>query len=818
MNRTNPMQDHEMANEKLLKELEQLRQRCAEWECRAGEMEEYYQALRKKEERYRSFYENAVEGFFQSTPDGRFLNVNPAFARMLGYDSPEELISAIYDIERQYYIDPADRARYVNLLKESGAVENFEFKARHRNGSEIWVSNSTQTVYDRDGSILYYEGVVENITKNKDAEAALRKSERRLADIIEFLPDATLAIDGEGRIIAWNKAIEEMTGFMAADMLGKGDYEYALPFYGKRRPILIDFVSKWDEETEKQYSFIHKFGDVLVTETDVPFVRGHNRTLWGKAGPLYDDSGRVIGAIESIRDITERKAMEEKLRKSEEKYRNILENMEEVYFEVDLKGRLTFFNDAACIVSGYSRDELMGMHFKEYTSPETTKSLFDSFKEEFLTGERKDVLDYEIICKNGSIRIMQVSTNLLRNQYGAPIGFHGLARDVTNRRRLEAQLLQAQKMEAVGTLAGGIAHDFNNLLSPILGYTDMLMMGLDPADPRHRKLEQILKAAERSRDLIRQLLAFSRKQILALKPADLRKVVIGFESLLRHTLREDIKIDIKVPKLMATVHADEGQIEQVLMNLAVNAQDAMPGGGVLTLTLTEVEIDELFSCEHKDMKPGHYVLLTVSDTGHGMDKTTQELVFEPFFTTKEQGKGTGLGLSMVYGIIKQHGGHIWVYSEPDQGCTFKICLPVATESEQMPDSSATHPSGMSKGTETILLVEDNDAVRKMTCQALERYHYRVITAENGEQGLEYIKRHQEPIHLLLTDVVMPGINGRELYERLIAIRPEVKVLYMSGYTDDVIAHRGVLNAGVSFIPKPFSINALATKVRDVLDR
>ncbi len=537
---------------------------------------------------------------------------------------------------------------------------------------------------------------------------------------------------------------------------------------------------------------------------------------------MKDRRARLLPAIKrelkAVHLRREKRETDVRLRQQAEELENFFTLALDLLAIADMNGNFRLLNSAWEKTLGYTCDELMQESFLNFIHPDDLDATV-AIMQELLAQKEIQAFVNRYRYRDGTYRWIEWRAR--------PVGslIYAAARDITDRKKaeeeramLEDQLHQAQKMESVGRLAGGIAHDFNNLLSPILGYTDMLMMGLDPADPRHRKLEQILKAAERSRDLIRQLLAFSRKQILALKPADLRKVVIGFESLLRHTLREDIKIDIKVPKLMATVHADEGQIEQVLMNLAVNAQDAMPGGGVLTLTLTEVEIDELFSCEHKDMKPGHYVLLTVSDTGHGMDKTTQELVFEPFFTTKEQGKGTGLGLSMVYGIIKQHGGHIWVYSEPDQGCTFKICLPVATESEQMPDSSATHPSGMSKGTETILLVEDNDAVRKMTCQALERYHYRVITAENGEQGLEYIKRHQEPIHLLLTDVVMPGINGRELYERLIAIRPEVKVLYMSGYTDDVIAHRGVLNAGVSFIPKPFSINALATKVRDVLDR
>ena len=585
------MQDRKMTEQELLQELEQLRQRCAEWESRAGELEEYYQALRKKEERYRSFYENAVEGFFQSTPDGRFLNVNPAFARMMGYDSPEELISTISDIERQYYVNPADRARYVNLLKESGAVENFEFKARRRDGSEIWVSNSTQSVYDRDGSILYYEGVVENITKSKEAEEALRESERRLADIIEFLPDATLAIDREGRIIAWNKAIEEMTGFKAADMLGKGDYEYALPFYGKRRPILIDFVSNWDEETEKQYSFIHKFGDVLVTETDVPFVRGQNRTLWGKAVPLYDGSGQVIGAIESIRDMTERKAMEEELRKSEEKYRNILENMEEVYFEVDLKGRLTFFNDAACTVTGYSRDELMGKHFKEYTSPETSKRMFADFQEEYFSGERKEIVDYEVITKSGSTRLMQVSSNLLRDQDGTPIGFRALARDVTNRRRLESQLIQAQKMEAVGTLAGGIAHDFNNLLMGIQGYTSLMLLDLAASHPYYEKLRSIEDQVQSGADLTRQLLGFAQGGRYEVKPTNLNEIIKKTSSMFGRTKKE-IAIHRKLKKDLWTVEVDQGQMEQVFLNLYVNAWQAMPGGGDIYLETQNVFLSD----------------------------------------------------------------------------------------------------------------------------------------------------------------------------------------------------------------------------------
>ena len=812
MSRTNHMQDHKMTEQELLRELEQLRQRCTEWESRAGELEEYYQALRKKEKRYRNFYMNAVEGFYQSTPDGRFLNVNPAFARMIGYDSPQELISAISAIERQYYVNPADRTRLINLLKESGAFVNFEYKARCQDGSEIWVSDSSQSVYDRDGSILYYEGVVENITKSKETEAALQESERRLADIIEFLPDAILAIDRGGRIIAWNKAIEEMTGFKAADMLGKGDYEYALPFYGKRRPILIDFVSNWDEEMEKQYSFIHKFGNVLVTETNVPFVRGQNRILWGRAVPLCDGSGQVIGAIESIRDMTERKAMDEKLRKSEEKYRNILENMEEAYFEVDLKGRLTFFNDAACNVMGYSRDELMGKHYKEYTSPETARHMLEAFNEEWLTGERKDVLDYEVICKNGSIRMMQVSTNLLRNQYGAPAGFRGLARDVTNRRRLESQLLQAQKMEAVGTLAGGIAHDFNNLLMGIQGYTSLMLLDLAASHPYYEKLRSIEDQVQSGADLTRQLLGFAQGGRYEVKPTNLNEIIKKTSSMFGRTKRE-ITVHRKLKKDLWVVEVDQGQMEQVFLNLYVNAWQAMPGGGDIYLETRNVFLsdDEI---SRNAIQPGLYVQISVVDTGMGMNEKTRERIFDPFFTTKEMGRGTGLGLAMVYGIIKGHGGAINVTSEPGHGTTFTIYLP---GSEKNIVEEKTVVTEAVKGMETILLIDDEPVNLEVSGELLESLGYRVYMAGGGQEGLDIYEEKRDEIDLVILDMVMPGISGGETFDRLRKSNPGIRVLLCSGYSINGQA-QSILDRGCNgFIQKPYKMNDLSQKIRELLD-
>ncbi len=806
------MQDRKMTEQELFQELGQLRQRCAEWESRAGELEEYYQALRKKEERYRSFYKNAVEGFFQSTPDGRFLNVNPAFARMLGYDSPEELISTISDIERQYYVNPADRARYINLLKEAGSVENFEFKARRQDGSEIWISNSTQSVYDRDGDIIYYEGVVENITKSKEAEEALRESERRLGDIIEFLPDATLAIDREGRIIAWNKAIEEMTGFKAADMLGKGDYEYALPFYGKRRPILIDFVSNWDEEMEKQYSFVHKFGDVLVTETNVPFVRGRNRTLSGRAVPLYDGSGQVIGAIESIRDMTERKAMEEELRKSEEKYRNILENMEEVYFEVDLKGKLTFFNDAACAVTGYSRDELMGKHFKEYTSPETSKRMFADFQEEYFSGERQEIVDYEVITKTGSTRLMQVSSNLLRDQGGTPLGFRALARDVTNRRRLESQLIQAQKMEAVGTLAGGIAHDFNNLLMGIQGYTSLMLLDLATSHPYYEKLRSVEDQVQSGADLTRQLLGFAQGGRYEVKPTNLNETIKKSSSMFGRTKKE-ITIHRKLKKDLWTVEVDQGQMEQVFLNLYVNAWQAMPGGGDIYLETQNVFLsdDEII---RYGIQPGLYVQISVVDTGVGMNEKTRERIFDPFFTTKEMGRGSGLGLAMVYGIIRGHGGAINVTSELGHGTTFTIYLPGSEKNIIVEKAVATETV---KGMETILLIDDEPINLEVSGELLESLGYRVYLAGGGQEGLAIYEEKRDEIDMVILDMVMPGISGGETFDRLRKSDPDIRVLLCSGYSINGQA-QNILDRGCNgFIQKPYKMSHLSQKIRELLD-
>jgi nitrogen-specific signal transduction histidine kinase/ActR/RegA family two-component response regulator len=397
------------------------------------------------------------------------------------------------------------------------------------------------------------------------------------------------------------------------------------------------------------------------------------------------------------------------------------------------------------------------------------------------------------------------------------VGFLGVTRDITERRRLEEQLRQVEEMEAIGRLSGGVAHDFNNVLTAITGCSDFLLSELDPDDPKRGEVEEIKQAADRAAALTQQLLAFSRRQLLQLQVLDLNSVVASTEKMLRRLIGEDVELAAILSPSIGRVKADPRRVEQVIMNLAVNARDAMPEGGKLTLETADVSLGADYARQHVDVLPGRYVMLAVSDTGVGMDEEIRAHLFEPFFTTKEDGKGTGLGLATVYGIVKQSSGHISVYSEPGQGTTFKIYLPRTDEAAE-PIPRATVPAEIASGSETILLVEDDDLVRKVARRVLARNGYSVLEARDGEEVNRICQRHEGPVHLLLTDVVLPGgMSGREVAVQLVECHPEAKVLYMSGYTDDAIVRHGVLEPGIAFLPKPFTPAVLSDKVRRVLD-
>jgi PAS domain S-box-containing protein len=456
--------------------------------------------------------------------------------------------------------------------------------------------------------------------------------------------------------------------------------------------------------------------------------------------------------------------------------------------------------------------ELLGRDVAQvlYASPELRTRVLTQLREQ---GDSATETEWK--RKDGTSVIMRLNVHPVRGPAGELTCFEGLAEDVTDQRMLEAQFRQAQRLEAVGRLAGGVAHDFNNILTAITGYTELLLSDLDPEDPKRGDLGEIRAAAQRAAALTRQLLAFSRKQVLQVKVLDLNAVIRTLDRMLRRLIGEDISLEIALCEGLGAVRADPAQVEQVIMNLAVNARDAMPGGGRLTIETANAVLDEAFARAHRGAVPGRYVMLAVSDTGVGMDEDTRSHVFDPFFTTKEPGKGTGLGLSTVYGIVKQSGGSVWAYSEPGEGATFKLYLPWVDEKPDDLNHAAIPPAA--GGHETVLLVEDDASVREVLVQALEQKGYRVLRASDGQMALDLARAHPAQIHLLVTDLVMPGMTGRELGLALLAERPDLRVIYMSGYADEAVVRHGVLERGLHYLQKPFAIAEIARKVREVLD-
>src|SRR5580704_17430995 len=509
------------------------------------------------------------------------------------------------------------------------------------------------------------------------------------------------------------------------------------------------------------------------------------------------------------------RSAQEGLRRSEMNFRSLVTNAPYGICRCDSAGLLLDANPALLAILGYSSTpELVGKHLGELYAD--TQHWFE-LADYLATATPFNGLIVEWKRKDGTATVVRVSGRTVSNGGNART-FELFAEDVTERRALEQQLRQSQKMEAVGRLAGGIAHDFNNLLMVISGYSEFLLDRLGPEPSLRAPAQEIASAAGRASSLTRQLLAFSRKQMLAPKILDLNGVVTENLKMLTRVIGEDIDLVMVPAAGLGPVRADAGQIEQVIMNLAVNARDAMPSGGKLTIETSNVSLDEEYARFHAPLRPGNYVMLAISDTGAGMDTETQSHIFEPFFTTKGP-KGTGLGLSTVYGIVKQSGGYIWVHSDPGKGTTFKIYLPRVAESAESPAQVAAPAESVTTepGTETILVVEDEANLRYLARQFLEKLGYRVIDAGDGAVAMQIAVAHEGVIHLLLTDVVMPGINGRELAQRISEIRPNVKVLYMSGYTENVIGHNGMLDDGVRLLQKPFTLRDLKSKVREVLD-
>jgi PAS domain S-box-containing protein len=627
------------------------------------------------------------------------------------------------------------------------------------------------------------------------AQEELQRSEARYRALIEQAADAILIADAAGHLIDANRKACDLTGYTRDELLQLGIGDTYAP---DDRPVaaqrLAALAAGQDVVAERRMR--RKDGSDIMVEVSVTRLQ----------------DGRIQGIV---RDVTERKRAEWALRESEERYHSLIEGVRDIVFALGPDGTVTSLNAAFERVTGWPAEEWIGKPFEQLVHPDDLGLLFE-LVDRAVRGETQPVSQLRLRTRSGGYRMGEFAATPQFRE-GRLWGVLGIARDITERLSLEQQLRQAQKMEAVGRLAAGVAHDFNNILTAITGYAQLLLEDLGPNDPHREDVDEIRKAADRAAGLTRQLLAFSRQQILQPTVLDLNTLVGETESMLGRLLGEDVRLATRLAPNLGAVKTDRSQIEQVIMNLAVNARDAMPEGGQLTIETANVEMDDVYAREHFPALPGSYVMLAVSDTGTGMSEDTQAHMFEPFFTTKGKGKGTGLGLATVYGIVKQSAGFVWVYTEPGHGTTFKIYLPRVGQLPE-PRISRAHPAAASMdGTETVLVAEDEAAVRAVARQSLERHGYRVLEAPSGEAALDLAQRYSGRIHLLLTDVVMPGMSGRTLALRLAPLRPGMRTIYMSGYTDEAITRHGVLEPGVRYVQKPFSPDALVRRVREVLD-
>ena len=756
--------------------------------------------------------------------------ISPSVFRLTGF-KPEEVmqipLKAIaspdtYQLAQQAVSEGLAREAREDHPQERRVVTS-EVQLQRKDGSRFWTEISATFNRDENGKPFEIVGVTRNITERKHAEEALRESEKRYRMIVENMHDSIGLLDLDFNYIYLSPSAVRITGYDPAEHLKIPTKDHMTP---ESYSLLVNALA---EELQREFS-----GGpvdtrrVRTVEIEVYHKKGH--TVWVELTAAFnrDASGKPVGIMVASRDVTERRKIREDLRMSENRYRTIVENMQDSITLLDLDLNCLYVSPSEVGITGYTPEELMEIPTKNQLTPESfaiaekilVEELEREFSDEPVDPHRSRTVDVEVYHKKGGTVWTELTVSFNRDENGKPIGLILASRDITARRKaeeekdkLEKQLIQAQKMETVGRLAGGVAHDFNNMLSVILGYVEISKLRLDRENPLLRDLAEIEKAALRSRDIITQLLAFSRKQIIAPKIVDLNDLVSRTQKALNRLIGEDIHLSYHPGKELWAIKFDPSQIEQILFNLAVNARDAMPEGGKLTIETCNKTLDDFYCESHLGFKPGDFVRLTVSDNGTGMDKETLQYIFEPFFTTKEAGRGTGLGLATVYGIVKQNEGFINVYSEPGQGTTFSIYLPRTAEETEAQEES--HEEQMLTGSGNILLVEDDPMVLAIAKEMLESIGYAVRVAADPLDALAICERDQA-IDMVLTDVVMPIMNGKELKKRLLGIRPDIKVLFMSGYTANTIAHHGVLEEGVDFLAKPFTMKDLASKVRQVM--
>ncbi len=703
----------------------------------------------------------------------------------------EWLLSAVHPEERSGF------DRFFKQFLDSAASEfQRDFRIVWPDGQIRYMSSIAKVHRDQGGRVLEVVGTTQDVTERIQREERLREYQR----VVEGLEEMILVVDRQYRYVIANRAFLKFRGLTPEEVVGRFVDELVGP------DLFAQLVKQKMDEC-----FL---GKVVEYEMTCDFPNVGQRYLSASYFPIEGPTG--IDRIACVlHDITEQRRSQEDLRKSEERFSKAFRNSPlAITISTEAEGRYLDVNRAFLQMLGYAREEVIGRTVEELGFWVYPLQRWDMIRQlRGIGGVEEFRTEYR--TTKGEILAAVVSADLIELEGQACV--LAITRDDTEIQRLETQFRQAQKMEAVGRLAGGVAHDFNNALGVIAGYATLLEERLGAEAPERKFTQQIRLAGERAASITRQLLAFSRRQVLQIVPLDLNSILSGMEDMLSRMMREDVKLTIDRDPALQIVDADRGRIEQVVMNLAVNARDAMPGGGELIIRTSNAVVGPSEIQKNPFLKAGRFVMLAVSDNGCGMDQVTRAQVFEPFFTTKEVGKGTGLGLSTVYGIIKQSKGYICVTSEPGRGTTFQLYFPISkgTPKPAAPEDPAPRPVG---GTETILVVEDEEALRWLICDALRAAGYSVVEAADGQTAGEVGERHGKAIDLLLTDVVLPQMSGRRVSENLLMYHPAIKVLYMSGYTDDYISHHGVLTAGTTLIEKPFSIDSLFLKIREVLDR
>jgi two-component system cell cycle sensor histidine kinase/response regulator CckA len=750
-------------------------------------------ALRASELQYRRLFEAAKDGILMlDAASGEITAVNPFLADLLDYDAADILgkklweISPFEDVRKSKILfqelQSKDYIRYDDLPLETrrGRLIDVEFV------SNIYVSGGQRVIQCN----------IRDITERRNAERARLASDERYRTLFNYAPDGILIANPEGRYLDANASVCCMLGYTHDELVGLSADHIVIPSeVAHVSPALTAIKSAITYQREWQ--FRRKDGSTFSADVLVTAMPDGN-------------------LLAMLRDLTARKQADHALVEAEERMRFALEAARIGIWDLDaLTGVLS--------VSGVVEEQFglpigtFGGTFDAFVAlvhPDDRASVLKAIADATATGKDFSV-DHRTVRPDGSLRSLSGAGRILTDEAGRPTRAIGISQDVTCRNTLQSQFHQAQKMEAIGRLAGGVAHDFNNLLTVMLGFCEMLLEGDRHSRTDRRDIEEIQKAALRAAELTKQLLAFSRKEITEPRLLDVAAILTGMRPMLGRLIREDVRIVFGIRPNLAPIKADRGQLEQVIVNLAVNAQDAMRNGGILTIEADNVELDEHFSALHFNTRPGPYVVITVSDSGTGMTAAVRERLFEPFFTTKPRGEGTGLGLATIHGIVARSGGSVSVYSEPGRGTSFKVYFPRAAGVKTVAIPVEAVPS--LTGTELVLVVEDADSLRSLTKRLLEKLGYTVLVAANAAEAT--LRFDENPaIQLILTDVVMPGLSGPALAKQLTARRPDLKVIYMSGYTDEAIVQHGVLMPGIAFLHKPFTAAGIARKLREALDR